>query len=352
MKNNKSAKRKKLNTNKLRRILPLFTIIVIAAILLCSCTAPNNSAAHFLSRFDGSGKIQVLCTDFAQYDWARNIIGKTDNIELSMLFKNGADAHSYQPSANDIIKIAHASLLVYNGGASDNSIREILDKSAQKTDRFSCMDAVADSLLNEAESGIGSHSHEHEHGHSHTGGTDYDEFDEHIWLSLKRTRRICKALGDKFAQIDPENADEYRSNAEIYCMILDTLDSEYARTVRSAKSNTVIVADRFPFLYLAKDYGLDFHAAFPGCSAETEASFKTVVALANELSESNLGYIVTTDNPTSGTASAVIKASGRTDVQIVTLNSLQGVMPDDIDGGLTYTSAMTENLNVLKQILN
>ena len=135
-------------------------------------------------------------------------------------------------------------------------------------------------------------------------------------------------------------------------MILGALDGEYTQTVNSANKNDIIVADRFPFLYLAKDYGLNCHAAFPGCSAETEASFKTVVSLANELDELNLSYIVTTDNPTSKTASAVIKASGRTDVQTVTLNSLQGVTDNDISNGLTYISAMTQNLDVLKRVLN
>ena len=135
-------------------------------------------------------------------------------------------------------------------------------------------------------------------------------------------------------------------------MILDSLDDAYTQTVKSAKRNDIIIADRFPFLYLAKDYELNCYAAFPGCSAETEASFKTVVSLANELNELNLSYIVTTDNPTNGTASAVIKASGRSDVKTVTLESLQGVTNDDIENGLTYASAMNQNLDVLNRILN
>lgn len=352
-------KRKKLN-NRIQRLVMIVITLAISAAFLCSCTLPD----YRTSNTDGNEKIQVLCTDFPQYDWARNIIGRTDKIELSMLFKNGADAHSYQPSANDIIRITHSELLIYNGGASDKSIEDILDSSAQKTDRFSCMNIVSDSILNEDDLHIEhehEHDHEHEHQHSHehhhndgesADNEDYDESDEHIWLSIKRVQRICAALGEKFAQIDPDNAETYRSNANIYCMILDALDGEYTQTVNSAKKNDIIVADRFPFLYLAKDYGLNCHAAFPGCSAETEASFKTVVSLANELDELNLSYIVTTDNPTSETASAVIKASGRTDVQTVTLNSLQGVTDNDISNGLTYISAMTQNLDVLKRVLN
>lgn len=350
---------KKLN-NRIQHLVMLVITLAITAAFLCSCTLPD----YRTSDTDGNGKIQVLCTDFPQYDWARNIIGRTDKIELSMLFKNGADAHSYQPSANDIIRITHSELLIYNGGASDKSIEDILDSSAQKTDRFSCMNIVSDSILNEDDLHIEhGHDHEHElehqhsHEHHHNDGEsadneDYDESDEHIWLSIKRVQRICAALGEKFAQIDPDNAETYRTNANIYCMILDALDGEYTQTVNSAKNNNIIVADRFPFLYLAKDYGLNCHAAFPGCSAETEASFKTVVSLANELDELNLSYIVTTDNPTSETASAVIKASGRTDVQTVTLNSLQGVTDNDISNGLTYISAMTQNLDVLKRVLN
>lgn len=353
MKKFDSIKHIKFNIRRFQSLCAIVIALAVTAISLCSCTFPSRLAADCAD----DGKIHVLCTDFAQYDWVRNIIGNTDGIKADMLFKNGADAHSYQPSANDIIKITHSSLLVYNGGASDKSIEEILDGSAQKTDRFSCMEVVGDSVLNEDEMNIDehghTHEHEHEHEHNHTGGdTDSDEFDEHIWLSLKRVKRICTALGEKLAQIDSDNADTYRTNAEIYCMILDSIDGEYTQTIESAKRKDIIVADRFPFLYLAEDYGLSCHAAFPGCSAETEASFKTVVSLANELNELNLSYIVTTDNPTGGTASAVIKASGRTDIQTVSLNSLQGVTDKDIKDGLTYVSAMIENLNALKQVLN
>ncbi|MDO5310862.1 MAG: metal ABC transporter substrate-binding protein [Clostridia bacterium] len=305
---------------------------LFCVISLCACGSGRGAA---------DGKIKVVCTSYPMYDWVKNIIGDCDSAEVSLLFENGVDIHSYQPSAEDIIRISGCDLLVYNGGVSDKPIEEILKKSADNTEGFSCMENLNGSILAEREDIAAEHEDHEEH----------DAVDEHIWLSLRRAEKICTALAEKLSELDAKNGDKYRENAEKYVEKLAALDDEYKKVCEAAPGKTLIFADRFPFLYLADDYGLECTAAFPGCSSETEASFDTVLKLAQKLKDTGVKYVLTTDNSDKKTAEAVISAAGVSDVGILEMNSMQAVSDRDIQAGAAYLSIMEDNLGVLKTAL-
>lgn len=316
---------------KLNKILALITALC-CMISLCACGSGSGAA---------DGKIKVVCTSYPMYDWVKNIIGDCDSAEVSMLFENGVDIHSYQPSAEDIIRISGCDLLVYNGGVSDKPIEEILKQSAGNTEGFSCMKNLNGSILTEREDIAAEHEDHEEH----------DAEDEHIWLSLRRAEKLCTALAEKLAELDAENADRYMENAAKYVEKLAALDDEYKKVCEAVSDKTIIFADRFPFLYLADDYGLECTAAFPGCSSETEASFDTVLKLAQKLKDTGVKYVLTTDNSDKKTAKAVISAAGVSDVGILEMNSMQAVSDSEVKSGVTYLSIMEENLGVLKTAL-
>lgn len=397
--------------NNIKRILTSFLVLFIVisnVFFMCGCTYPeskkdsmvqNNSKSD--SDTNASDKIQILCTGFSLYDWTQNIVSGADNVSVSLLFKNGVDVHSFQPTADDIVKISHSTLLIYGGGESDSSIEDILNTSTPNTDSFNCLESIEELALtedhsvavqqdrfhqhvhtetelesehnhnefhseNDAENNtknedIHKHEHderthfdEHENNHQHNHSTEFEStaYDEHFWLSLKRAESVCRNISQKLISVDPKNAEIYAKNTEEYCAKLYELDKEYASAVSKADTNKLIFADRFPFLYLAKDYNLECRAAFSGCSAETSASFKTVIALADKLSELNLNYILVTDQNNTKTAETVIRTSGRDDVKILTLNSLQTVTKNDLDNNITYLSVMKNNLDILKTALN
>lgn len=185
--------------------------------------------------------------------------------------------------------------------------------------------------------------------HSHN---DDDELDEHVWLSLKNAVIIVNAISDEICSIDPDHADIYKENAAAYIGRLEALDTRYTDAVKTASRKTILVADRFPFRYLADDYGLVYYAAFPGCSAETEASFETVVFLAEKVSELQLPSIFIIDGSDGSIAKTVVENSRNTGTGIDTLNSLQSVSQKDMEAGLTYLSAMEDNLEQLKKALD
>lgn len=316
---------------------------VLAAFMLAGC-APKQQ--------QNTTKLKIVATTFPQYDWIREIIGKDNtNVDLQLLMKNGGDLHSYQPTAGDIANISDANLFVYVGGESDEWVDDALEEKTNKDMKVINMMQTLGDDIDEEEEGLEKESEDHDHDHD---DKDHDEieYDEHVWLSLKRAQKIVKAIADELVELDPTNAKKYQANAEAYIAKLSSLDKSYESTVNAVKDKTWIFADRMPFHYLAKDYGITTYAAFNGCSTETNASFDTIVTLAKYVDEFGINHIMTIEGSDHKLAKAVIENTAEKNQEILTLNSLQSVSQSDIDKGLTYYGAMEENLKVLAQSFN
>ena len=304
----------------------LTATLTIAVILLSvGCGAPNVKKG---------GKLNVLCTVFPLYDWARNIAGNT--AEVSLLNENGADMHSYQPTAADIVKLNTCDVLIYTGGESEEWVTEVTKSFKNKESRvLNLIELLGERAVPEREEGTESRRNE-------------EETDEHIWLSLKNAEILTDKITAALAAADSENADIYVANAAEYSEKLKALDENYTETLKNAKHKTLIFADRFPFRYLADDYGLNCYAAFPGCSAETEASFETIAFLAKKADE-NGDCIFVTETSDLGIAKTVNNSTAKKNKKIIILDSMQSVKKKDIKSGVTYISVMEKNLEKLKE---
>lgn len=293
--------------------------------------------------FSSDGKLHIVCTIFPQYDWVRELTKGVQNVEITLLEDSGADLHNFQPSAADKVSILNSDLFVYTGGESDDWARTLLENAEKDVRSLDLIEALGERALTEEE-GIeesGGHDHEHE-----------DETDEHIWLSVQNAKVLVSAIQEELCAVDEGNAALYQSNAASYLAELSALDEAFAKTVSSAKRSVLVFADRYPFRYLAHDYGLTCYAAFSGCSAESEASFATILALVKHVEENALPYVVVLENSTQGIAKQVIDNTKSKDQGILVLNSLQSVTREDIESGATYLGLMKEDLAVLKTALN
>lgn len=287
-----------------------------------------------------SGKLKIVATIFPLYDWARAVTDNTDT-EIELLLDNGVDMHSFQPTVKDIIAIADCDLFLYVGGESDEWIEDVLAQAGNdKMIALNCINILGNQAKEEdLVEGMQAEDEE---------DSDYDE---HVWLSLKNavlfTEEICTAL----SQIDEANADRYGANATEYIALLNDLDAEYQAAVDNAAVKTLLFGDRFPFRYLTDDYGISYYAAFSGCSAETEASFATIVFLADKANELKLKFIMQTEGSDGSIAKTVRENTADKDQQILTLDSLQNVTRERIDAGETYLSMMQSNLDILNRAL-
>lgn len=307
-----------------------------------------------------SQQLQIVCTIFPEYDWVREIVGDVPGVEVTLLIQNGTDLHSYQPSVRDIAQIAQADLFCYVGGASDTWVTDVLETASNQSVPVVSMVESADAAAEEIVQGMQGHEHhhdheheeEHDHDHDHDEDHEEEELDEHVWLSLRRAQLACRAICDGICQADPANAVQYRENCDAYVQKLAQLDETYtAFFAEDAVRHVILVADRFPFRYLAEDYDLTYYAAFPGCSAETEASFETIVFLAQQLRENQLPFILTTE---SGNPSLVrtIQESAGMECGTLQLESMQAITKDKLKSGVTYLMQMEENLATLRQAVS
>lgn len=309
-------------------------------------------------------KLSVVATIFPIYDWVREIAGEnTDKIGLTLLLDSGADLHSFQPTAADILKVSTADLFIFVGGESDEWIEDVL-ATAMNADMHTVnlVEALGD--LAKAEELVEGMEHEHEHDHEHEDedhdheehGHDHEheeaEMDEHVWLSLRNAQALCRVIADALSEIDPDSAALYEANAAAYTEKLNALDQKYAETVAASSFDTLLFGDRFPFRYLADDYSLSYFAAFSGCSAESEASFQTIVFLASKMDELGLPAVMTIEHPKSRIAETVVQATKARNQKILALDSMQSITAQDVKAGATYLSIMESNLEVLKEALN
>ena len=280
----------------------------------------------------------------------RAILGdRADDVNLTMLLDNGTDLHSFQPAVKDIMKVSSCDLLIYVGGESDQWIEDALE-SAQNKDMktINLMEILGDSIKEE-ETVEGMQESEHDHDH---GDEEEKEYDEHVWTSMRNAEVICDAIAETLEEMDPENKEIYQSNAETYKEKLSALDEAYQETVNNANQKTLVFADRFPFRYLVDDYDLSYYAAFSGCSAESEASFKTVTFLAGKVDELGVKSVLTMEKSDDRIAQTVIENTKAKDQKILQLNSMQSITSEEIADGATYLSVMEDNLGVLKEALN
>ena len=322
--------------------------------LLLGLSLVATSAGCAQKTATGSAGIQVVCATAPLYDWTRQITKGTTSTEQKLIIGKGTDLHSFQPSAADIIAIKNADVLIYVGGESDGWIRDALKETLNKNQKVVClMDVLKDSIVEEevVEGMQGEDEHDHEDHDEHDEKDHHHEeapeYDEHVWMSLRLAAKSCRAIEEAIASVAKDDASKFKANLDEYLSKLDALDKQYEEMVKGARLDTMVVADRYPFRYLAEDYKLKYSAAFVGCSAETEASFETVKYLADKIKALDSKTVLTIENSDGKIAKTVIETSGKTDVKIEALDSMQSC-GEDID----YLSVMTGNLEKLKAALS
>lgn len=321
----------------MKKLFALLTALLLILGLFAGCNGdPGEPTAN--------GKPSVVVTIFPEYDWVREIAGDTlGDIDLTLLLDNGVDLHSYQPTVDDIVKISNCDLFVYVGGESDKWVRDALAQSRNKEQKVLNLLEILGENAKKEEIKEGMEAEEEEE--------EGPAYDEHVWLSLKNAALFVGALRDALCELNAADAAAYRTNADAYLQKLNALDGEYAAAAADASTKTLLFADRFPFRYLTDDYGLDYYAAFAGCSAETEASFETIRFLAGKVDELGLKSVITIKGGNGKIAETVVASTKNKNQTVLVLDSMQGTTAADADAGETYLAIMTENLAVLREAL-
>ncbi|MBQ1302856.1 MAG: zinc ABC transporter substrate-binding protein [Firmicutes bacterium] len=328
--------------NRRRAWIALLAALAMMMTLLAGCGSTDSAGGEPAA--PESDTVRIVTTIFPEYDWVQNIVGENaEGVEVIQLLDNGVDLHSYQPTAEDLANLSSCDLFVYVGGESDRWVEDALKESVNP-------DMVIINLLEV----LGDSAKEEEivEGMEEDGEEEEGpEYDEHVWLSLNNAHVLVQAISEGIQSVDPDHAAVYEENTQAYLEKLEALDLEYRDAVNQASVNTLLFGDRFPFRYLTDDYGLEYYAAFSGCSAETEASFETVSFLAGKVDELGLKTVMTIDGSDQRIAQTIVSSTKDKDAVIRVMDSMQTTTTKDAAAGKTYLSAMTENLAVLKEAL-
>ena len=324
-------------------------ILLVAAMATLGISACRKENSNKETKVQKDSDIKVVTTIFPEYDWVRQIAGEeADQMDITMLLDNGVDLHSYQPTAEDIMKVSDCDLFVYVGGESDAWVDDALKQAKNKDMQVVNLLDVLGNNAKEEEVIEGMEPEEEKEG----GEEEEPEYDEHVWLSLKNAERFVNEISESLVSLDSANADAYSANAKAYNTELEALDKEYSEAVSSSTVKTLLFADRFPFRYMVADYGLSYYAAFDGCAADTNASFETVTFLAKKVDELGLKHVLKIDGSDGKIAKTVVENTNDKNQDILELDSMQSVNDDEINSGTTYLSIMKSNLEVLKKALS
>ena len=318
----------------------LFCILIFGILSsFASCSKSTSTAAE-------NDKINIVVTTFPCYDFVRAATKDLDNIQIKMLIKPGAEIHSYDPTPQDLIAIQKSDLFVYNGGESDEWVFEMLESMGENTPKS--LRLIESVVLLEEEHFEEDHFHEHEEADHHHGGHSAEELeaDEHVWTSPENARKmldyVAKALED--LEIDEKLSDEdkakIKKNVEEYKAQITEVEEKIKKVLESKAEKFIVMGDRFPLQYFAKYYGIEYIAAFSGCSTAVEASTQTISKLINTVKEKSLPAVFYIELSNHKIADTVAEAAK---VATYQLNSVQNISKEDFDHGETWVSLMKKN---------
>ncbi len=287
-------------------------------------------------------RLSIVTTGFAHYDFAKQICG--ENAEITMLLSPGEESHTYEPTPSDIMKIQQCDIFIYTGGESETWVDNILKNIGDEVECIKLMDITA------VKREVITDEMDHEHDENEHSDHDHEEeYDEHVWTSPVNAIDIVKVIYNTVCLVDSENEKIYIENAGKFITQLEHLDLSFRKMMQNAKQNCVVIADRFPLMYLFDEYGINYHAAFPGCSAQVQANPVTIAFLNDIVNEENIPVIFKVDMSTGTVAKSISESTG---ADIDTLYSCHTVTQQDFENGETYISLMTKNLTALKKALD
>ena len=289
-----------------------------------------------------NGKLQVVVSNFASYDFIRAIIGDTKNVELTFLLGPGKDSHSYDPTAKDLIKIQNADLFVYVGGEMEKWAPKVLEAIDLESTRVIC---IADYVVTIEEKEIDGAEEENEEEEDEEGA-----FDEHIWTSPSNAIKMVNTLEKEMEELDSIHKETYKENAENYIAKIKEVDSKIQEIVDNKVRNRLVFGDKMPMQYFMEYYKLNVSAAFSGCSTETEPSPSTIAYLVKKVKEENIPVVLYIELNTGKVAKTIAEEAGN-GVQAMQIQTLHNVSLDDFKNNETWVSLMTRNIDVLKAAL-
>lgn len=316
------------------KIVSLSLTFMILIGVLSSCSKRKESKK--------TEKLSIVAAMYPQYDFAKHIGG--DRADVKLLLKPGTESHSYEPTPQDIKDIEKCDLFIYTGGENDEWVNDLIKNLGDRAPKILKLTDIVDTVDEEQVEGMEA-DHDDNDDHDH----DDHDVDEHVWTSPENAVKICNSIASEMSKMDKENVSYYEANLKKYTGEINKVDNEIKDIVKNSKRKTIVVADRFPLRYFVDHYGLNYYAAFPGCSDQTEADASTIAFLIDKVKENSIPVVFEIELSNGKIADTVAEATG---AKKLTFYSCHNVSRDQFKDGMSYVDMMKLNAESLKKALN
>lgn len=302
-------------------------LVMLIMMMLVGCQAPQETSSE---------KIKVITSFYPLYDFAQKVGG--DKVEVENIIEGG-EAHGYEPSAKDIIRIQESDVFIINGAGFEGWVPKTLN--SVKNDKLKVVDTSEGIELHDAHDHEG-HDHDHE-GHDH----DHGDFDPHIWMNPMNAYQQMKNIKDAFVAVDPENKTYYEDNFKHYGAQFEALDNDF-KTQLSNVPNKEVVVDHTAYGYMLEPYGIE-QVAIAGSLLSSEPTAKQVDESIQYIKNQQIKTIYMESLSNDKLLNTISKETG---VKILKLNTLENLSKQDLDAGNDYFKVMNENLESLVEGLS
>jgi len=273
-------------------------------------------------------KPNVALSTFALYDAAHAILEDTAN--TFMIMPAGVDAHSYEPTPKQVIKLYKSDLVFYSGAGLEPWI-----------DSFEFKNKAIDMSKKVTLRELNSHEHHNHHTNSHEQSVD-----PHYWLDLSNMVKIANFMTQEFIKLAPNNEKKYLKNRDLYVQRLKNLDKRYKESLSSCKLDTIVV-NHNAFSYLSNKY--DFNVeALSGLSPDAQPSAKSMAELIEHVREHKLKTIFFESFVSD---KAIKSIANEAKVGVDVLEPLGNITADEWSEKLSYEDIMLSNLEKISKAL-
>ncbi|MBC2100694.1 zinc ABC transporter substrate-binding protein [Listeria marthii] len=310
-------------------------LIALAALLstlliLTGCSDSSDTKTN-------SDKLTVYTTVYPLQYLTEQIGGKY--VDVHSIYPPGSDAHSFEPTQKDMMKIADSDLFFYIGlgmeGFVDKAEKTLANEhvtfapTAEKLDLPTDPDAAEE------------HDHESEEEHEH------GDINPHIWLNPVYMEQMATVVKDKLIKEMPDQKETFEKNYQAVEEKLKTLDQDF-RTVTSEAKQKDFVTAHAAYSYWETEYKLH-QIPIAGVSTSDEPSQKKLKSIVEKIEAEKIPYIMLEQNTNSKIADVIQQ---ETNTKTLTLHNLETLTQKDIDNQRDYLSIMNDNLKALKEGLN
>ncbi|MGO1058751.1 metal ABC transporter solute-binding protein, Zn/Mn family [Planococcus sp. FY231025] len=329
--------------------------LLSSVLLLAACGEPAIDNGAETEPVDES-KLQVYTTVYPLTYFTERIGG--EHVQVQSIYPAGANEHTFEPTQQDMIKLAEADLMFYVGlglegfiGKAESTLKD------EKVEFVAAADAISDEELESAGEPHEEDAHEEEahedeahveeateeEGHD---GHDHGTVDPHVWMSPVLSQNLAESIKNNLAEADPENSEAYESNYAQLIIELEELDRSFEELSERVDNKTFFVSHS-AFGYIAEPYGFE-QVAVAGLNSQDEPSQKELAEIVDLAKEKEIQYIVFEQNVSSNLTEVIQNEVGAESIQ---MHNLGVLTQENIDNEETYFTLMEKNLQVLETVL-